>query len=236
MESRPEGVRGRVGYRMDDMRIVATLRRMPSRLAFWALAGVALLLSHDAIFAFQVGPGQSLTRVLREAGHDYWGVASAALALVGLGVAIGAAVRLRRLKRRAMAVGAVRRRARWSHLPATWLGLFAVVAIGFVIQENIEHALTHMHAPGLGALLGPQYPLALPVIALITGMAAVLATAVRSIERELLVAIAAALRLPLERAPRTHPRPPLRLDGVRISPLALAIAGRAPPRAFAQLS
>ena len=50
---------------------------------------------------------------------------------------------------------------------AIWLRLLAVVAIGFVIQENVEHVIAHGHAPGLGALLGPEYPLALPVIGLV---------------------------------------------------------------------
>ena len=217
------------------MRIGTTLARIPPRLAFWALAGVALLVSHDAVFAAQVGPGASLTRVLREAGHDYWGFASLALGIVGLAIAVGTFARLRHLRRQAAEIGATPERARWSRLPATWLRLFAVVAIGFLIQENLEHSLTHVHIPGLGALLGPEYPLALPVIGLITGVAAFIATLAGGIERELLAAIADALRQAFGHAPRTHPRPPVRLSGARISPLALAIAGRAPPRPFASI-
>ena len=37
-------------------------------LAHVALAGVALLVSHDAVFLAQVGPGEALTRILRSAG------------------------------------------------------------------------------------------------------------------------------------------------------------------------
>ncbi|MGH2383059.1 MAG: hypothetical protein ACRDG7_17805 [Candidatus Limnocylindria bacterium] len=216
------------------MRIGRTLARIPPRLAFWALAGVALFLSHDAVFTVQVGPGESLTRVLREAGHDYWGLASLALGIIGLTLAIGALARLLRLRQRAAEIGATPRPARWSRLPAVWLRLFAVVCIGFLVQENVEHALTHMHVPGLGALLGPEYPLALPVIALITALGALLATVVGGMERELLAAIADALRQAFGHAPRQHQRPPTRPSVTRISPLAFAIAGRAPPRGFAQ--
>lgn len=218
------------------MRIGATLARIPPRVAFWALAGVALFLSHDAIFAVQIGPGESLARTLREGGHDYWGLASLALALIGLAVAVGAWARVHRLHQRAAQMDAMPGRARWSRLTATWVRLFAVVCIGFLVQENLEHSLTHMHIPGLGALLGPEYPLALPVIALITGVAALLATVVGGIERDLVAAIADALRQAFGHAPRNRPRPPIRVSGTRISPLALAIAGRAPPRAFAQLT
>ena len=171
--------------------------------------------------------------MLREAGHGYWGLASLLLAVIGLVFGIGAWARLRRLRRRAADIGAQPLQARWSHLPAIWLRLFAVVCVGFLVQENLEHSLTHMHLPGLGALLGPEYPLALPVIALITGLAAFLATVIRSVERELLDAIAAVLRQAFGQTPPV-PRPTFRLAVPRISSLALAIAGRAPPRTFAQ--
>jgi hypothetical protein len=220
---------------MNDMRIGALSARIPPRLAFWALAGVALFLSHDAIFLVQIGPGEALARTLREAAHGYWEWASLGLALVGLAAAFGAWLRLRSLHRRAARLGAApQHRASRARLPATWLRLVVVVAAGFMVQENVEHYLSHMHAPGLAVLFGAEYPLALPVIALISGAAALLASAVGGAERELLAAIAAALGRGFGRAPRSLPRPPLRLAAVRISPLARANAGRAPPRASAQ--
>lgn len=214
------------------MRIAAALQRVPARLAFWALAGAALFVSHDAIFFVQLGPGESLTHALRDAGHEYWAVASLALAGFGIAAAVGAWVRLHRLRRRAAELGAASGRAGRARILPTWLRLFAVIALGFVIQENVEHYISHMHATGLGVLLGPEYPLALPVIGLISGVAAMLASAVSGIERELLASIAAALRRPLGRAPRALLRPPTRRSVVRISLIAEAIAGRAPPRAF----
>ena len=215
------------------MRIGAALGRIPAGLAFWAMAGVALFLSHDAIFLIQLGPGAELTRALREAGHDYWALASLALAAIGMAAAVGTWHRLRRLRRRAAELGAAPARAGRTRLLSTWLRLFAVVALGFVIQENVEHYISHMHTAGLGVLIGPEYPLALPVIALVSGLAALLATSVGGVERELLTVIAAAMRRrAFGHAPRSLPRPPRRQPVARISPLALAIAGRAPPRAF----
>jgi hypothetical protein len=37
-------------------------RQFRGPVAFWALAGIALLVSHDAIFFVQYGPGEALTR------------------------------------------------------------------------------------------------------------------------------------------------------------------------------
>ena len=220
-----------------DMRIGAARARIPRGVAFWALAAVALLLSHDAIFLVPLGPGEELTRALRAAGHDYWGWAS--LALVGIGGAAGiaAVLRLRSLRRRVEqlpAARAARQRALGGRFAATWLRLFAIVVIGFALQENLEHVISHGHAIGLGALLGPEYPLALPVIGLITALAGLVAAALVRTERQLLSIIAAALQRRV-RPPRRLGRPPLQLVLPRLSPLALAVAGRAPPRAFLAL-
>ena len=184
--------------------------RLPPRLAFWALAGVALLVSHDAIWLTQVGPGEALTAALRNGGHDYWGAASTALTAAGLAAAAWAAIRLYRLRRGTSAVDAepvgrpyLRRAA------GAWLRLFSVVAIGFVIQENLEHAVAHGHSLWAGALIGPEYPLALPVIGVITAFAALVAAAFVTAERILLARLESS-RPPL-RAPRRVPRPTRRI-------------------------
>jgi hypothetical protein len=221
------------------MRIGATLARVPPPAAFWALAGVALLGSHDAIFLAQAGPGQSLARVLRDAGHGYWAIASLLLAIIGLAALVATLVHLRGLRRTAQALGSPANfsarpyAARWLH---AWTRLFAVVAIGFVVQENAEHLIAHGHVPGFGALIGPEYPLALPVIGLITGVAALVAAAASQAERALRALIAEAMRRTLDRAPRDVPRPPIRLVAVLASPLARASAGRAPPRVLVSVS
>lgn len=209
------------------------------RFAFWALAGVALLASHDAIYLIQVGPGQELASALRQAGHGYWTAASIALAMLGMVAGIVAVLRLRRLRRVARDLGAapatgVRQfGTRWL---GAWARLLAVVAIGFTVQENIEHLIRHGHAMGLGALLGPEFPLALPVVALITAIAGLGVAGLGHAEQALLVSIAAALRRSLGRAPRAIPRPPFRLAVAPASPMGSAWAGRAPPRVLVSAS
>lgn len=218
-----------------DMRIRTLGVRIPDRVAFWALTGVALLLSHDAIFLIQLGPGESLARILRAAGHDYWGVASLALVTLGVAAATRAALRIHALRRRAATLGVARPRriahSTSSRLLSTWLRLFAIVAIGFAIQENLEHLAVHGHAIGLGALLGPEYPLAIPAIGLISGVAALIAAVVGTTEQALLAVIAKGLRT-FGRAPRSLARPPMWLAIRRISPIARSLAGRAPPLGF----
>jgi hypothetical protein len=201
-----------------------------NRLAFWALAGLALFVAHDAIYLIQIGPGEALAAALRTAGHGYWGLASLALAAVAIVAGISIWLPMRQLRRRASGLGA----ARPSKGPfvrrfvVAWLRLAAVVAVGFAIQENVEHAIVHGHAPGVGALLGPEYPLALPVIGLIGAIAASVAAIVTRTQEALAHAIEAALRRPIRPLP-AGPRPPSRLAGAIGSVLAHPGAGRAPP-------
>jgi hypothetical protein len=228
-------VSGTVLLHMSMSRVSGLLR---GPVGFWALAGVALLASHDAIFLVQIGPGERLTQALRETGHEYW--ASASLLLVAFGFAAAATMilRIRSLRRQALDIDETRgaawpSRRRASPISA-WTKLFALVALGFAIQENIEHLVAHGHAPLLGALLGPEYPLALPVIAVITAIASILVVALRSTEHALVAAIEAALQQAFGHAPRRVRRKVQAARGIRISPMAAAVAGRAPPLAFAQ--
>ena len=203
------------------------------RLAFWALAAIALLVSHDATYLVQIGPGETLAATLREAGHGYWGAVSAVLLAVALAAAAWVGIRVIRLRQRVAALGApvspVPTTSWARRAAANWGRLAAIVALGFLAQENMEHLVGHGHAPGLGALAGPESPLALPVIAAITLVAAVIATALRVTERRLVAAIIDALRRPLSRAPRALPRPAAHILLLHGSPIARAAAGRAPP-------
>ena len=88
------------------MRIGRPLARIRGPFASWAAAGIALLVSHDAIFLVQIGPGQALVRSLREAGHEYWGLGSLLLGLVGLAFLAAVLLRLRGLRRQAHSLGA----------------------------------------------------------------------------------------------------------------------------------
>jgi hypothetical protein len=199
------------------------------RLAFWALAGLSLVLAHDAIFLVQVGPGETLVATLRTAGHAYWEVASLALAAAAIVAGACTWLRMRRLRDRAGSLGAAAPNPLLApRVLGAWVRLAGVVAIGFLVQENVEHVIAHGHAPGFGALVGPEYPLAIPVIGLISGFAAIVAALVSTRREALVVAIEAALRRML-RAPRFIARPPARLLAGIGSILAAEGAGRAPP-------
>jgi hypothetical protein len=206
------------------------LPRLSPRVAFWGLVALALLVSHDTVWALQVGPGERLAEALRHSGHDYWDIASLGIAAVAAIVAIVSILRLHHLRRRANSLGpagaSVRAPSYVARLGRLWIRLLAVVAIGFVIQENVEHALSHGHLPGIGALVGPEYPLALPVIALISLAAGLVAALVRAAESALLARIAGALRP--RRAPRLVRRPSSSASLVGVL-RPRANAGRAPP-------
>jgi hypothetical protein len=212
------------------VRFPATSTDLRNRLAFWALAGLALFVAHDAIYLIQIGPGEALAATLRTAGHGYWGWASLVLTAVALVAGVSIWLRMRQLRRRASGLGAARHSSgRFGRrFVIVWLRLAAVIAVGFVIQENVEHSIIHGHAPGVGALLGPEYPLALPVIGLIGAIAASVAAIVTRTQEALVLAIEAALRRPV-RALLAGPRPPVRPAAAIGSVLAHPGAGRAPP-------
>jgi hypothetical protein len=205
-------------------------RALRTRVAFLALAGIALLAAHDAIYLAQIGPGEALADALRTAGHGYWGGASVGLTLVAVIAGVVALARIRRLRRQASALGATRGSAGpfARRLCVAWLRLSALVTLGFMLQENVEHLVAHGHALGAEAVLGPERPLALPVIGLIAGVAAVIATVIAGTQASLVVGIEAALRR-LIRPSRTGRRPVARLAIVIGPVLSRRGAGRAPP-------
>ena len=63
--------------------------RVSRTASFWLAAGVTLLVSHDAVFLVQVGPGKALADALTDAGHGhaYWANASVLLLAGGTVVA-----------------------------------------------------------------------------------------------------------------------------------------------------
>ncbi len=223
------------------MRHAPLPRRTLGRITFWALAGVALLVSHDVVFLVQLGPGEEFVRTLRQAAHDYWAAASVALTVTGVAAAIAFSLRIRWLKRRAAAVGAsavpLGPRRYLRRVASTWLALFPIVALGFVVQESLEHLRGHDHLLGVEALLGAKYPLAVPIVGLITLGAALLGGAFGGAEGALLTAIADRLRrVVVLRPPVRLARAPLRLASSRRSPLAGTPAERAPPPELVQVT
>lgn len=219
---------------MSDMGLRLPSARPRRAFVFWALAAASLVVSHDAVFLVQLGPGESLVRTLRGGGHAYWEAASTVLLGVALVAAAAIAVRLATLVARARsapgrrATAVERRRGRVGQAAWLWLRLFAVVTLGFTIQENVEHLAGHDHFIGLSALHGIEYPLALPVLALVTLVAAAGGALVLEAEHDLLAAVAA-LESSHVRPPRILPRPTAQLRRPRPSPLASRQAGRAPP-------
>jgi hypothetical protein len=201
------------------------------RAAFWAAAGVALLASHDAVFIAQDGPDAGLAQVVLGAAHEYWTPASLILLAIGVVVAIAANRRLRALRWRARTLGAAPLRAAPFGRRAVRAGalLFAVVAIGFLLQENAEHYIAHGHLIGLGALIGPEYPLALPVIAVMTAVGGVVVGLFGGAVERLAVAIAEALANLRHRPQRRISLGTIALVLPREPVLARAGAGRAPP-------
>jgi hypothetical protein len=199
------------------------------RIAFWVIAAVALLVAHDLVYLVQLGPGRGLADALRTAGHAYWPMASALLLAGAAGVAAAWAARLRRLRRLI-----AHRPSGWATvgsrgaLLGMWLRLLAVVVAAFVVQESAEHFVSHNHVPLLGALVGPENPLALPVLAVITLLGAAITSLVRERELELLALVAE--RIAPSRAepgePRARPAPRVRRHA---AVLATPDLGRAPP-------
>ena len=218
---------------MGDMRTVAPRGRLRAAISFWALAGIALLVSHDAVFAIQAGPGKALTDALRAGGHGYWGMASALIGAIGLIVGVFAVARLRRLRRRAQRLGVAPRASRRAErVLRTWGSLFLLVAAGFLFQENLEHLAAHGHLIGTGALASPEYPLALPVIAAVTLVAGIVVGLLRSTESALVEAISSALAA--FRGPGSPPaRVTVNASVARASVLARLGACRAPPELVA---
>jgi hypothetical protein len=211
---------------------VTAFRHSP-RLAFWTLAALTLLVSHDAVWLVQRGPGEDVAAALRTAQHGYWAWAS--IGIVGVAVLVVAATALRatalvrRARRLRADVAPVGLRSFGTRFAVAWVRLVAVVAIGFAVQENVEHFVAHGHLLGLGAITGPEYPLAVPILVGLGAVAALVIATVRCVERELLRAIATAERAGRSRAPRVvrwATRPARR---PRLAPLAGMDAGRAPP-------
>lgn len=175
--------------------IVATSSRsarLLGRARFGLLALVSVWLAHDAVFAAEHGIGAGFAQAMRSGGHDaYWPAFSIVAIVAATVLGLRVVVRLGRLGGSAGAGVPSRGRRPTSRrsdatapsylrqLVRLWLPLFALVAVAFAIQENIEHLAGHGHVIGAGALVGPEYPLAIPVIGLVTLVAAAIGSLVR---------------------------------------------------------
>ncbi len=161
--------------------------RLLRAIRFALLGLVSLGVAHDAIFAAQYGFGGTFARAMQAGGHDgYWPIFSTLVVIAATVLGLRAAVRLGRPRRTddlghagpaPSSAGSERGYVR--ELVGLWSALFVAVTMVFTVQENIEHLVGHGHLIGLGALSGPEYPLALPVIGLVSLIAATLGALVR---------------------------------------------------------
>ncbi len=223
-----------------------TARALPW-LRLLALLPLSLFLGHGAIFSIQYGFGDNLRTAMSAGGHDsYWLAFS--IVITALTALYGAREGLR-------AIGLQRRLSRAEHgpLPAgvtcdpetggswrrefrsIWPLLFLVTAIGFVVQENLEHLALGQTPHGIGSLIGTEHPFAVPVLALVSAAVAALGALVRWRVRILEARVERAIRDAASRRPRTHAFAPARewphigsLRGLAWLLVRLQ-AGRAPP-------
>jgi hypothetical protein len=207
--------------------------RTSPRATFWVLVAVTHLVSHDAVWLMQTGPAAGVAAELRRVGHGYWGAVSVTILLIGAVTLAATAWRLAVLRRRAREVGPMSsaRRPRWNarRLGITWLRVAGIVLLVFAVQENVEHFVAHGHVLAGGALLGPEYPLAIPAIAAISAVAALVVVALTAVEKRLEQHIAQVLRSERARPPQRVDRPSMRVVVRRLSTLVGTDAGRAPP-------
>ncbi len=147
---------------------------MFERARFALLVAIGSLLAHDAVFAAQYGLGRAHEDALGATAHAYW-PAFTALTLLAAAVGAGWTIAgLARLSRRLRGLPAVETEAAGyvREVVRLWPRLFVAGSLAFLAQENVEHLAAGEAAPGLYALSAPGYPLALPIIAAVTGLLA----------------------------------------------------------------
>ena len=220
--------------------------RLLGRVRFGLLAIVSVWLAHDAVFAAEHGIGAGFAQAMRAGGHDaYWPAFSVVAIVAATILGLRTVVRLGRLgeagraadrrppSRRAEAVPGRDGPGYVRELVRLWLPLAGLVGVAFAIQENVEHVAGHGHLIGLGALVGPEYPLAIPVIALVSLAAAAVGALVRWRIAVLEGRRAARTGAPRERGLAARRPAPGWADvaAIRIHALFLVRpdAGRAPP-------
>jgi hypothetical protein len=217
--------------------------RLLDAVRFLLLALVSVGIAHDAVFAAEHGIGSGFAAAMSAGGHDgYWPVFSVAIVLAMTLLSGWATIRIVRLvalrsgpPERPRSRPASPAPRRYGHdLRALWLPLLALTAAAFTLQENVEHLVGHGHLIGLGALVGPEYPLALPVIALVTLVVAAAGALVRWRIAVLEARLAGRFHVPraLGLAPDRPAAAWADIAALRLHALFMVRpdAGRAPPR------
>jgi hypothetical protein len=161
------------------------MARIAGRIRFGLLAGIALLVGHDAVYAAEHGIGRGYGSAMTALGHDaYWLPVTGLGLLAAIGLALASVLAIGRLQRRLHGIRSRRpirsisvayRRELGSLYPPLFL---AVVAL-FTLQENIETILARGDLPGVDVLLGGPLPLAIPVLGLVSLAVAAVGALVR---------------------------------------------------------
>lgn len=185
-------------------------RRLKQVAVVAALVLASLAASHELIYLFAHGAGVEYVRAMQEGGHDrYWSSFVLIVAGVTLALSIVAVGQIRRLTRQASLVRAGRLRVedRGFGLLARLVGrLWLVVAAGtsfaFFFQENLETVTAGHPLPGPAVVSG-DHAIALPVMAVVSLLVALVAGLVRWGRHVLLARLRRSLAPARRRAPRT---------------------------------
>ena len=209
------------------------LARVPRLAVRMALTAVALVLAHNLIFLVTYGAGAGAA--LARTGHDArWGDAATVVLALGGTLLTAGAWRLWRLARRVRDLerSGLRPRVRNGHslirtVLRFWVVIAPLSAALLVAQENIEHLSVGLPLPLLGVLYSAEYPVTVPVVALVA-LAIAAVAGLFAMRVAALQARVAELTLRHRRVPAGRRRPawPQR---VATSILGCRMAGRAPP-------
>jgi hypothetical protein len=190
-----------------------SLERLGPRIRLAFLLVVSVFVAHDGVYIAQYGLGGHLAEVMTARGHDtYWpalvGLALIASALLAIG-ALRVIARLRwRLRGTPTSLPASPGTPSWRpEVIRIWRILFPLTVLAFAIQENLEALSSQGIVPGIDALIGPDAPLALPVLALVTLALAALGGLVRW---RIAILEARVARIRAGRRPRILDRSPAR--------------------------
>lgn len=203
------------------------------------LAAVTFVIAHD--LAFLLTYGSSWQALLARTGHgDGW--ADTVLIVAGLAAALAFAglwriARLARMARRLGRGGSLAprggTRALGGHLRRSWLAIFPVSLVLFIVVENLERMSVGLPAPGLDVMGSLGFP-GIAVLFVLVAAVTALVDALYRWRREVLLARIQAARTRRTRTAATNGRP--NAPWVERRHAAIAdhrIAGRAPPQATA---
>jgi H+/Cl- antiporter ClcA len=216
----------------------ATRARALGAARFSILVLTCLLVAHTTIFIARYGIGDGFARAMAAEGHDaYW---PAFVAVVGGGFAVLVGWAIARLLHLSGRARRRRRSADGLPLPAfgdelrsLWPNLFGATVLGYALQENLEHWLSHGHVPGGGVLWGPEGSFAIPGLLAVSLFGAALGALVRWRVRVYVARIGrGAERAKVRRASANRPARRWALVGATCALARIAArldAGRAPP-------